>query len=260
MLLLYNFIYLKFILIDLPNPDPTLRYSELLHGGVNSLITSIVLVIFTITFIYRGQLNFQGSNTTRILAFIWLILNLTMVATTAVKNFEYISHWGLTYKRIGVYIYLLLAAVGLILTIVKIARIKSIWFLIRNTSLAFITCFSLMGLVNWDRHIVHFNLTELKTAQIDFDYLMNLGEDVYPDLMAYYSDHKTEEQVTSRKDLWFDLFESFDITRTHLQQKYAAVTWRSFNLREMRLLNRLEKFNLIYTPRPYSRYNEYSQL
>lgn len=252
MLLLYNFIDLKFILIDLPNPEPTLRYSALLHGGVNSLITSIILVIIIITFLYRGQLNFQGNKITRALALVWLFLNLLMVFTTAVKNAEYIAHWGLTYKRIGVYIYLLLATMGLVFTIIKIIRIKSIWFLIRNTSLAFLTCFTFMGLVNWDKLIVKHNLTQLEPNQIDFEYLISIGWEAYPDLMHYYNAHKESPEITEDRWLWHHLFESFEDTRKHLREKRSTVTWRSLNLREAQLLKRMENFKLVYKRNEYT--------
>lgn len=246
LLLLYNFIDLKFIFIDLPNPEPTLRYSDLLHGGVNSLITSIVLVIFIITFLFRGQLNFEKNKITRFLALIWLIQNLIMVCTTSVKNFEYITHWGLTYKRIGVYIYLILAAVGLILTIIKILRVQSIWYLIRSTSIAFFICFSVMGTVNWNKLIANYNLTQLKEEQIDFEYLFSLGSDTYPQLMQYHHDHQI-----SNSDLQYRLFHAFDSARDKLKKKRSTTTWRSLVLRERNLLSDMQRFNLEYTPDPY---------
>lgn len=246
MLLLYNFIDLKFVLIDLPNPAADLRYSDLLHGGVNSLITSIVLVIFILTFIYRGQLNFSGNKFIKGLAVLWLCLNLLMIATTVVKNYEYISHWGLTYKRIGVYIYLLLAALGLVLTIVKIIRIKSLWFLIRNTSVGFLICFSSMGFVNWDKMIVAYNLTELTAEQIDFDYLLSLDDEAYPHLMAYYDTHRNEPQIIQKRPFWHIVFERFDSTKKHLKNKQLLSSWRSINIREAQLLAQLNQYNLIF--------------
>ncbi|MFT5822794.1 MAG: hypothetical protein ACI8ZM_004051 [Crocinitomix sp.] len=246
MLLLYNFIDLKFVLVDLSNPGPNLRYSDLLHGGVNSLITSIVLVIFILTFIYRGQLNFNGSKFIKGLAVLWLCLNLLMIATTVIKNYEYITHWGLTYKRIGVYIYLLLAALGLLLTIIKIIRIKSLWFLIRNTSIGFLICFSSMGYVNWDKMIVKYNLTELKSEQIDFDYLLSLDDEAYPNLIAYYVEHKNEPQITEERPFWHIIFERFDSTKEYLKNKDNQSTWRSTNIREAQLLAQMNQYNLIF--------------
>lgn len=245
-LVLYNFIDLRFIFIDLPNPDPTLRYAELLHGGVDSLIASIILVIIIITSIYRGQLNFQGSKLIRTLALIWLLQNIVMVATTVVKNYEYITHWGLTYKRIGVYIYLILAATGLIFTIIKILKVKSVWYLIRNTSLAFLTCFTLMGLINWDKIIVNYNLSQLPAEQIDFPYLMDLENEAYPALISYYKDNKKSPEITENRRLWHNLFVDFESTRKALQIKKNAGTWRSINIRETQILNEMERFNLVY--------------
>ncbi len=247
MLLLYNFIDLQFILTDLPNPNPNLRYSELLHGGVNSLITSIILVIFILTFIYRGQLNFSGSKFVKSLAVLWLCLNLLMIATTVVKNYQYITHWGLTYKRIGVYIYLLLAALGLVLTIIKLVKIKSLWFLIRNTSIGFLICFSAMGFVNWDKMIVQYNLTELAAEQIDFDYLLSLQDEAYPHLIAYYNDHRNDPVITEDRPFWHIIFERFDSKRNALKNKQSHSTWRSINIREKQLLAEMNRYNLIFT-------------
>lgn len=246
MLILYNFIDLKFILIDLPNPSANLRYSDLLHGGVNSLITSIVLVIFILTFLYRGQLNFSDNKFVKSLAILWLLLNLLMIATTVVKNYEYIAHWGLTYKRIGVYIYLLLAALGLVLTIIKIVRIKSLWYLIRNNSIGFLICFSIVGFVNWDKMIVQFNLTELNADQIDFYYLLSLDQEAYLYLIEYYAYNKNQPEITEDRPFWHMIFERFDTTKRQLENKKYQSTWRSINIRERRLLAEMNQYKLIF--------------
>ncbi len=243
MLLLYNCIDLHFIFVKLPNPAPTLRYSELLHGGVNSLITSIVLVIFIISFIYRGQLNFKGSKLIRIAASFWMIQNILMVTTTAIKNYEYIIHWGLTYKRIGVYVYLILAALGLIFTLIKILNVKSFWFLVRNTSIAFIICFSFLGCINWDKHIAQFNLTQLKPTQIDFDYILSLGKETYPYLMDYYKENGIEDDFVRH-----ELFISYNLAKDNLNYKIEHASWRSLNLSERSLQSKFNKVKVIQIP------------
>src|SRR5690606_28871759 len=105
------------------------------HAGIYALIFSIVLVIFIVTYLFRGQLNFQYNRVLKPLVIFWLVLNLLMVITTSIKNWEYVEFWGLTYKRMGVFVYLLLATIGLAITIYKVINKRSFWFVLRKTSI-----------------------------------------------------------------------------------------------------------------------------
>ena len=239
LLLLYNFIDLRFVFTELQAPSPTLRYSETLHGGVNSLITSIVLVIIIITFIFRGQVNFQKNTLLKALALFWLFMNLIMVATTTIKNWEYITHWGLTYKRIGVYIYLSLAAIGLVLTIFKIIKIQSIWYLIRSMSITFFACFTLMGIINWDRIIVNYNLSHIPVEKVDIAYLMKLGEEAYPPLLEFTINHP--DQFTAEETYEIRYF--FDAAYLRIKDKHDLNTWRSLNIRQYTLLEEMKRIS-----------------
>ncbi|MDA7803655.1 DUF4173 domain-containing protein [Crocinitomix sp.] len=250
MLGLYNFIDLRFIFSELYLPNADFRYSALLHGGVDALIFSIVFVILIISYLFRGQLNFRASKSLKIVAIIWLAMNLLMIATTSIKAAEYITHWGLTYKRIGVYIYLILATAGLLLTIIKVLKIKSFWFLLRNTSLAFFTCFTLMGLIDWDKRIVSYNL-QLSPTQIDFNYLHNLGQDTYPDLLDYYRINNQMPHIKSDPELWNNVFNNFDMARERLRYKKTISSWRSMVWREHTLLNRMNLYQLKYKKQFY---------
>ena len=56
---------------------------------------------------------------------IWIILNAVLIVSTIIKNSEYVSSFGLTYKRLGVYAFLILAIIGLVYTFLKIAKQKT---------------------------------------------------------------------------------------------------------------------------------------
>jgi hypothetical protein len=242
LLLIYNVVDLRFIFVELPNPAPTIRYSDLLHGGVNSLITSIILVILIITFIFRGELNFQRNKTLKTLTLIWLTLNIIMIITTGIKNYAYISHWGLTYKRIGVYIYLILALSGIIFTFIKVLRVKSFWYLLRNTSLAFMVVFTLVGFFNWNKIIVENNL-KLPISRIDFHYLNSLGDDAYPAMLVYYHTHQSE--LYDELDFWQRVGRNFNWSKEWLERKQDVYTWKSKNYRESQLLQEMRSINPI---------------
>ena len=240
LLTLYLVVDLSVIIFELPTPETNFRYSQFLHQGVASLILSIILVIILVNLVFRGNMNTDAAKKIKKVAQIWLFLNLMMVLTTAVKNYEYIAHWGLTSKRIGVYIYLLLAAIGLILTGLKIRKGETVWMLIRKTTFAFYICFTFNGLINWDKLIVHHNLHSLPIEQVDFHYLAVINDEAYPSLIAFYGENTTIAKTVLTEEEWDDIFTLYNWKRNQLRMKKLETTWRSFTLYEYDLLKRLE--------------------
>ncbi|WP_299118744.1 DUF4153 domain-containing protein [uncultured Winogradskyella sp.] len=149
-------------------------FSDQVHSGINALIASIVIAIIILLYVFRGDINFYKENKTlKKLAFTWIVLNTTLVLSIAVKDFQYIYYFGLTYKRIGVLVYLILTVTGLITTLFKIDKVKNIWYLLRlNTKAAFIVLI-LASAINWDYHITNYNFNYAKS--MDFNYLIELS-------------------------------------------------------------------------------------
>ena len=149
-------------------------FSSQVHSGINALIGSIVIAIIILLYVFRGDINFYKENKTlKRLAFVWIILNVILVLSIAIKNTQYIYYFGLTYKRIGVLIYLTLTVTGLITTLRKIDKIKNIWYLLRvNTRAAFVVLI-IASTINWDYHITNYNFNYAKS--MDFNYLIELS-------------------------------------------------------------------------------------
>ena len=244
MLLLYNIIDVHFVLTELPNPSSTgATYSQLVHGGINALIFSIVLVILILVFLFRGQLNFESKPTLKYLAISWLFLNSVMVITSLIKNYEYVSHWGLTYKRIGVFIYLILAFIGLFFCILKINRQLSAYRLIRKMGFTFLIAFTFLGMVNWKKYIAHHNLTHLEISKIDFEYLSSLGGDSTPVLLTYFQEHPNDKEIYSN-ELWQAILDIASETKHQLKLHSYKYTWLSFNYSLYQLEKALDKFDI----------------
>ena len=158
-------------------------YSEYLHQGVYTLIFSILLAIGILLHVFRGNLNFFSQNKTlKILAYAWLLQNLILVLLTFTKNSIYIQGTGLTYKRIGVYTYLLLTAIGLITSFIKIYSTKNNWFLFRKNAWAFYLVLIITTCFNWDRLLTVYNLTYAQNP--DLEYLNSLSDSNLPDVYA----------------------------------------------------------------------------
>lgn len=177
---LLNLLIVLFIITDITYlmSNDAVRASVLssqVHSGINTLIASIIIAIVIILYFFRGNLNFYTENKTlKHLTYLWIFLNATLIVLIAIKNQNYITSFGLTYKRIGVHVYILLALIGLITTFVKVLDIKNLVFLFRrNTQIAFVALI-LLSTVNWDCLITKYNLNTAK--EFDIDYLIRLSD------------------------------------------------------------------------------------
>ena len=129
------------------------------HDRVNTVILSILMAVGVITFYFKNGFNFDPkAKNLRLSAYIWISLNAILVVSSLIKNSEYILSFGLTYKRLGVYAFLILILVGLGYTFLKIKNKKTnaylfnqmIWFL--YGLLLVCACF------NWGNLITNYNI------------------------------------------------------------------------------------------------------
>lgn len=182
LLLLVNLLDANFIFIDHQLPKG-MSYAEFVHQGTGAVIASILVAISIILFYFRGALNFDKHNKTiKLLAYIWILQNVLMLISTAFRNELYIAAYGLTYKRIGVYVYLLLSAIGLITTLIKILQVKSNHFLFRVNGWLFYGVLIIACFFQWDILITQYNINV--PAQIEKTYLVNLSDKTLPQLFA----------------------------------------------------------------------------
>ncbi len=156
-----------------------LSYSQFVHQGTGILITSIIIAIGIIMFYFRGALNFYKENKIlKILAFLWIAQNAFMIISTAYRNQLYIDEYSLTYLRIGVYVWLMLALIGLVTTWIKIQKIKTNWFLFRTNAWMFYAVLVVSCLINWDVMVTGFNISraEQNKKALDRSYLLSLSD------------------------------------------------------------------------------------
>lgn len=236
LLLVVNALDVQFMFIDNSLPKGV-TYSEFVHQGTGMLITSILMAIAIILFYFRGALNFsEKGNIIKWLAYAWIIQNAFMICSTFFRNNMYVAEYGLTYKRIGVYVYLILTLIGLITTYIKIAKVKSNFFLFRVNGWAFYTVLAIAAGVNWDRFISEFNINKAK--QVQTDYLLSLSNTVLPKLYTYHDD-----SIDSKDDDLKSFFNGFGLNnfkRIRDKQLYSflkehdSLGWKSWYYDEKR--------------------------
>lgn len=130
------------------------------HQGVGGLILSILMAMAVVLFFFRGRLNFdERYPLLRSLALVWLLQNCIMLFFTGMRNNLYTLEYGLTYKRLGVYFYLLLTMAGLFITSIKVMKRKTNSWLFNVNTWAAYTVLVGSTLISWDRFITSYNMT-----------------------------------------------------------------------------------------------------
>jgi len=181
---------------DLSNAD----YSQSVHEGVYALMFSIVCAIALILYFFRGNLNFfKGNQRIKTLTYVWIALNVLLVVFTAYKNYTYIEALGLTYKRIGVFVYLLLTLTGLVTAYIKVSQIKNFVFLVRVNIATVFIFLVLSAAIPWDKSITKYNLSQI--ANPDINYLIDLGESNSELLYEYASANKESLTVNNKNSI-----------------------------------------------------------
>jgi magnesium-transporting ATPase (P-type) len=221
-----NALILFFLIVDIwyvttNTFQPASELSRTVPEGVNALITSILIAITLILILFRGNLNFyKNSKRLRILTYIWIILNGVLVIVTTFKNYIYITDFGLTYKRIGVIIYLTLCIVGLCTTYFKVAQRKNVLYLVRiNARIAFFIII-LMSSFSWNREITRYNLSHVKRP--DLPYLESMGGNNIDLLYAFAKAYPEKFSTESH----FHIQEKYDTYMKTLNDQ----TWQSKTL------------------------------
>ena len=213
----------------------SISHSDNVHQGVSALILSIIFAVALILFFFKGRLNFfENNKALRIMAQIWVLQNVVMVMFTGVKNMEYVQEYFLTYKRIGVFIYLTCCIVGLVFTYIKISNVRSNWYLVKRVGWSLYAMSIITPIINWDALIINYNfsMASEKPENIDLYYLINLPVENYPLIESKLANFNGEvnpqiKEILSEKYL--------------LKLEYAQADWRSYNIRKYYAFKTLEK-------------------
>jgi len=211
--------------------------SVYVHEGVNTLITSIILAIAIILFYFRLHLNFdEAGKWPRRLACIWVGQNTFLVVSAMMRNMLYVHDWGLSEKKIGVFVYLGLCIIGLFFTLYKIIFKKNNWFLFRKNAVAFYAVLIVSCAVNWHAFMADYNVDHAlhqQGFQFDAKYTASLGINSTEAMMKYLHENKKLEP-TAKAELQA-------IVDHHLQKVNADVTlygWPSYSYQKERLFNK----------------------
>ncbi|MGQ0827583.1 MAG: DUF4153 domain-containing protein [Bacteroidota bacterium] len=248
LLLMVNVLDLNYLWLDGTLPKG-IKHKEFVHDGIGTLITSIVVAIFIILFYFRGELNYYKDNKwIRIMAYIWIIQNAFMIFSTAYRNDMYIEESGLSYKKIGVYVYLLLTLIGLTTTFIKVWKLKTNWYLFRVNAVVCYFFLVLSCVFNWDVIITNFNIKKYteENKELEKYLLLDLSFKNLPQLLslsdsvASKDDYKARDYYYHLRGVYFKNFKSgLHIKLYKFLEEYQELEWQSLCFEKKRVYREL---------------------
>ncbi len=164
------------------------------HERVNAVIFSIVMAVGVLLFYFKNGFNFdEKAKNLKRLSKIWILLNGLLIVSTLVKNSEYVSFYGLTYKRLGVYVFLILAIIGLLFTFLKIYKQKTNAYLFNQMVWCFYGTILLCSFINWGNIITSYNISINKGVERYFLMNLNFNDKLYLDYFALKPNEVADE-------------------------------------------------------------------
>lgn len=154
---------------------------QFVHEGTTLLILSIVLGAGIVLWFFRANQNFlRGNAALKTLAYLWLAQNAVLAISVGVRNYWYIHHYALAYKRIGVIFFLLAVVIGLALIGAKVARRRSRHYLLRWNALSAYAILLFLAYFNWDVLIAKYNFSKADQSFVHLDYMATLSDRALP--------------------------------------------------------------------------------
>ena len=158
-----------------------LNLTAYVHEGAGMLIFSIVLAMLVLLFFFRGNLNFYKKNKwLRYGAYAWIFENAVLVVSVLLRDYYYIEHMGLAYKRIGVLVFLAMVLFGLITVFIKIHQRKTGYYLWRVNGWFAVVLLVTASCVHWDETIARHNLAHRNSVPLDIKFLLTLSDKTLP--------------------------------------------------------------------------------
>ncbi len=199
-----------------------MRYS--VHFGTYVLIFSILVAMGLLFYFFKSDLNFvEKTPTLRLLAYAWIVQNALMVVTVAMRNYLYISNYGLAYKRVGVIFFLLLTIFGLITMLLKIKDLRTFSNVVMLNGWSFYIAMLLISLVNWDVFITKYNLAHTSPERLDLRFLLEDVSDKNLHILLQHKNQLPNKSYTESR--WFGLVkEEYNVEQLLEQKKQRFLT------------------------------------
>lgn len=243
LILMLNVIDISTVWFASPVKSSHINYSTELHDGTNALIGSILAAMAVILFFFRGNLNFYRKNRVIVmLSYIWIIQNTLLVGAVFLRDFNYIAAHGLTYKRIGVIVFLICCLIGLFTVYIKVVKQKTLFYLVKTNGLVWYILLLAASFFNWDTLIVKYNIDNRDSITVNVNYLLQFSDQTLPVLTQNLP---VLEKLNNSADPAADteLQRSLAAKILRFRQKQEDGSWLSWNFRDWQTAKQLSNIS-----------------
>jgi Domain of unknown function (DUF4173) len=236
LLVLNNMLDFNYVWLGGAEVKTAVELKQYVHEGTFILIFGIVLAIAVLMLLYKGSLNFVKNapkmlKILRGLGLAWLIQNAVLAISVGMRNWQYIDHYGLAYKRIGVFIFLSLVLYGLWLMYLKINEKRTLFFFISRGAWAIYAVMVAACFVNWDVLITKYNLNvSTKTQSVDVPFLV---KDI-SDKNLYLLYENRDRLIEKMPNKPFDENEYWESQAPDFANKEAKIAYLDYALKQKR--------------------------
>jgi hypothetical protein len=238
LLALLNIVDIQFTWIGF-DPSHVDNLAYYVHNGTYLLIFSILMSMALLMYFFRGNQNFYTKNKLlKFGAYFWIVQNGVMAVSVALRNLYYIEYYyALSYKRIGVMIFLLLALIGLVTMWAKIYGKRTTYWLLKVNSTAAFVILLLISSYSWDIAIAEFNLSNPDKSTVDVEYLLRLSDDTLP-VLDKHRDVLDQEYYTGSffSDVPQNGLVSYNEKVTNFIREHERYSWLSWNMADRNTL------------------------
>lgn len=247
LLLIVNIIDIQWVWFDFEWNGQYLK--QFVHEGTYLLIFSILLSFMLVLYSFRENLNFYSKNTfLKKLSYAWLVQNMVLTISVGIRNYHYIQHFALAYKRIAVLVFLMLTLFALVVVTIKVMKTKSLFYVLRMNALALYIALFICSLIPWDNIIIQYNFSHKETAFTHFNFLSRMENKSLPLLIKSEDELKEIEGLNNAKvgqRSYYMNYETYMEMMENKKHKFISKwenkTWLSWNYAESKAYNQLIK-------------------
>ncbi len=214
---------------------------EFVHEGTWILIFAILCSSLIALFFFKDNLNFYSKNKLiKSLSITWIAQNIVMAISVIIRNYWYMTYFGLAYKRIAVLFFLVLAIIGLITVIIKITNKKTAFYLLKTNSFAAIILIAFSSFVDWNVVIAKYNFNNYKKSFVEYRFMATLEDSSLPYTIKTKEELKTIDSLQNkalptitRYSYFWDsekYFEMIELKKSDFLERYLAQKPLEWNL------------------------------
>ena len=211
-----------------PAPENAYELMTYVHEGTYLLILAILMAMGIVIYFFRKNLNFIKDNDfLKHLSYLWLAQNALLAFSVGMRNYKYIEHCGLAYKRIGVILFLILSLYGLFTLFIKVEKKRTFHFLIHQNAWALYFLLLYSSLFNWDGLITRYNIHQATTNNLDTHFLIYDVSDKNISLLESHMEMMKEKNAYPHRK---GLEEAVKTKRYYFDRRQSQYSWLSWNL------------------------------